>query len=138
MTSNCDYCGNSNFKRYMSPYRYSRSYGSDKIFCCQRCLENYQDKLVRDKERREEEERIADEQFRQKREYERERQRQERIDLRARKREEFKNDLNSVIQFFSKNNNQSGTNTRPQAGNSGCVLLLAGLVLIYLASQIIF
>jgi len=138
MFGSCDYCGNSNFKRYMSPYRYSRSYGSDKIFCCQRCLENYQDKLVRDKDRKETEQRIKDDQFRQRREAERDRQRQERVELRARKREEFKNDLNSFIQLFNKNENadQNRRITQPSAESSGCMVMLMALILFYIAAQI--
>jgi hypothetical protein len=105
--------------RTTSPYRYSGKIGY-KIFCSNSCLENYKSKLIRDKELKKQKE--IDEKAREKenrlqkdREIEATnlRKREESRILRERKKEDFKNDLNTVLNLFKSNDNE-----KPAADNN--------------------
>ena len=111
--SGCDYCGSDRTSDglglYMSKYKYQHDWGSAKVFCSYPCLENYKERLVRDKElkkqneiddkEREKESRLRDI------EESRLRDKEESLLLRESKKEEFKKDFNTVIELFKNNSN---------------------------------
>ncbi len=95
--SGCDYCGSERTSDgrglYMSTYKYQHDWGSAKVFCSYPCLENYKERLVRDKELKKQNE-IDDKEREkeiklQKSELENERTRA----IREKKNEELKNDI---------------------------------------------
>jgi hypothetical protein len=94
--------------RTSSPYRYSGNFGV-KIFCSNSCLENYKSKLIRDKELKKQKE--IDEKAREKEN--RLQKREESRILRERKKEDFKKDLNTVLNLFKSNDNE-----KPAADNN--------------------
>jgi hypothetical protein len=105
-STGCDYCGNDQgTARYSSPYKYQPETGSVKVFCSNRCLENYKEKLIQDKElkkQKEAEEKAREEETRlREREESKERSRL----LREQKKEEFKNGLNVILSLFQSNSN---------------------------------
>ncbi len=96
-SSGCDYCGSNRTNDgrgiYMSPYKYQHAWGSAKVFCSNRCLENYKEKLVRDKELANQKKKEESELKKIKIEKEREKEREESRALAQKTRDEFKKDM---------------------------------------------
>ena len=128
-SSGCDYCGSNRTNDgrgiYMSPYKYQHAWGSAKVFCSNRCLENYKEKLVRDKELANQKKKEESELKKIKIEKEREKEREESRALAQKTRDEFKKDMVDAVVLI-KNSYQK------QTKNDSCLEQLFGILIIIL------
>ncbi len=122
----CDYCKNDDSNLHMSRFRYQPNIGSVKVFCSQYCLNSYKEKIVADIEKRKLEKKDIDEQRRLERDLQFEKERKEHEDRSLQKKQELKNNINSFIDFLSKNK-ASGVDNQTQKLNQPKKSLLGRL-----------
>ena len=117
-TSGCDHCGsnrtNDGLMLHLSPYKYHHGWGSAKVFCSNRCLDNYKEKLGRDKELINQKKKEENELKKIKIEEEREKEREESRARAQKARDELKKDLIDVADLIINSH-------RKQTKNRGCL-----------------